>query len=138
MGSKASKASSNTKDEKNKASKSVNEEEAFERVEISVKEKSEDMIRIILISDTHNLHGTLQMPEGDILIHAGDFTEDGTQKEIEDFDNWLAGLDTLTLLHFDTLTLWHFGTLTLGFQVLTTSTRSWCLETTTQERRRRP
>ena len=97
MGSKASKAASNTNDEKKKASKSVNEEEAFERVEISVKEKSEDVIRIILISDRHNLHRTLQMPEGDILIHAGDFTEDGTQKEIKEFDNWLLGLDTFTL-----------------------------------------
>ena len=97
MGSKASKAASNTNDEKKKASKSVNEEDELEQVEISVKEKSEGVVRIVLISDTHNLHRTLQMPEGDILIHAGDFTEDGTQKEIKEFDNWLLGLETFTL-----------------------------------------
>ena len=97
MGSKASKASSNTKDEKSKVSKSVKEEEALEQVEINVKEKREDVVRVVLISDTHNLHKTLQMPKGDILIHAGDFTNDGTQKEIKDFDSWLSGLDTLIL-----------------------------------------
>ena len=100
MGSKASKATSKTKNEKNKSIKSVKEEEGLEQVEINVKEKREDVARIVLISDTHNLHKTLQMPEGDILIHAGDITNDGTQKEIKDFDTWLAGP-----WHFDTLTL---------------------------------
>ena len=93
MGSKASKVSSNTKDKKTKESKSVEEEGGLEQVQFTVKEKSEGVIRIVLISDTHNLHRTLHMPEGDILVHAGDFTNNGTQKEIKDFDTWLAGLD---------------------------------------------
>ena len=93
MGSKASKVSSDTKDKKNKESKSVEEEGGLEQVQFTVKEKSEGVIRIVLISDTHNLHRTLHMPEGDILVHAGDFTNNGTQKEIKDFDTWLAGLD---------------------------------------------
>ena len=46
-----------------------------------------------MISDTHNRHTALQMPEGDILIHAGDFTNNGTEKEIKDFGTWLASLD---------------------------------------------
>ena len=49
-------------------------------VKIYVKEKREDgVIRIVLISDTHNKHKMLELPEGDILIHAGDFTNDGTE-----------------------------------------------------------
>jgi predicted phosphodiesterase len=31
-------------------------------------------MRIVLISDTHGLHRTLEVPNGDLLIHAGDFT----------------------------------------------------------------
>ena len=91
MGSKASRVHFNTRDGKKKESASVDEQ--VERIEITVKEKREDAIRIVLISDTHNRHRALQMPEGDILIHAGDFTNNGTEKEIKDFDTWLASLD---------------------------------------------
>merc|ERR1712130_1014326 len=69
-------------------------EEQLERVEITVKEKrDEDSIRIVLISDTHNRHRSLKLPMGDILIHAGDFTNNGKEKEIKDFDAWLSTLD---------------------------------------------
>jgi len=30
-------------------------------------------MRIICISDTHELHRNLDVPNGDVLIHAGDF-----------------------------------------------------------------
>ena len=92
MGANAGRISFNTKDGKSKEGKSV-EEECLERVEIKVREKREDAIRIVLISDTHNRHRTLQMPEGDMLIHAGDFTNNGKESEIKDFDSWLASLD---------------------------------------------
>ena len=91
MGSKTSRVDFNTRDGKKKESASVDQQ--VERIEITVKEKREDAIRIVLISDTHNRHRALQMPEGDILIHAGDFTNNGTEKEIKDFDTWLASLD---------------------------------------------
>jgi len=91
MGANAGRLSFNTKVGKSKESKSLEEE--VQRVEIKVTEKREDAIRIVLISDTHNRHRTLQMPEGDILIHAGDFTNNGKEKEIKDFDTWLASLD---------------------------------------------
>ena len=84
MGANAVQVSFNTKDGKSKEGKSVEEE--LERVEIKVTEKREDVIRIVLISDTHNRHRTMQMPEGDILIHAGDFTNNGTEEEIREFD----------------------------------------------------
>lgn len=37
-------------------------------------------MRLVLISDTHNDHKKLIMPEGDLLIHAGDFTYFGNYK----------------------------------------------------------
>lgn len=49
-------------------------------------------IKIVIISDTHNCHDQLSIPDADILIHAGDMTEYGTLAEIEDFDNWLGTL----------------------------------------------
>ena len=50
------------------------------------------MIRTILhLSDTHGLHlqlGTL--PNADVLVHSGDFTTDGTEKEVFDFTEWFC------------------------------------------------
>ena len=43
---------------------------------------------IICISDTHNKHEDLHIPEGDILIHAGDITESGTKRELKSFFEW--------------------------------------------------
>lgn len=42
-------------------------------------------MRIVAISDTHSLHRQIQIPEGDVLVHAGDFTEAGTREEALDF-----------------------------------------------------
>ena len=53
----------------------------------------EGRIRVVLISDTHMQHRKLVMPKGDLLIHAGDFTNQGRAKDIKDFDDWLEGLD---------------------------------------------
>jgi hypothetical protein len=39
--------------------------------------RREGVVRLVLISDTHNKHRQLVMPAGDLLIHAGDFTERG-------------------------------------------------------------
>ena len=47
----------------------------------------------MVIADTHKLHRELELPPGDILIHAGDFTFWGKQRsELRDFDDWLGGL----------------------------------------------
>lgn len=42
-----------------------------------------------MISDTHAHHGKVDLPEGDLLIHAGDFTNTGYRNEVEDFLKWL-------------------------------------------------
>lgn len=49
-------------------------------------------MKIVALSDTHNRHWRIDVPDGDILIHAGDFTLTGTNSEIADFNNWLGTL----------------------------------------------
>jgi predicted phosphodiesterase len=47
-------------------------------------------MRIVAISDTHGRHRQLSVPDGDVLVHAGDFMVSGTRLyEITDFSNWL-------------------------------------------------
>ena len=50
------------------------------------------MARLVLLSDTHGMHRELSVPDGDILVHAGDLTEHGTLEEVRAFDAWLGGL----------------------------------------------
>lgn len=50
------------------------------------------MLRIVCISDTHNCNEQIEIPDGDILIHAGDATIRGTFDEINEFASWFAGL----------------------------------------------
>lgn len=46
------------------------------------------MVHVVAISDTHNRHGEIDVPDGDVLIHAGDFTSMGRPEEIESFAEW--------------------------------------------------
>ncbi|KAF2101403.1 Metallo-dependent phosphatase [Rhizodiscina lignyota] len=47
--------------------------------------------RIVCISDTHNQ--TPKLPKGDVLIHAGDLTNQGSFSELEKAVRWLEGTD---------------------------------------------
>ncbi|GAB4027137.1 metallophosphatase domain-containing protein [Spirosoma koreense] len=49
-------------------------------------------MRIVCISDTHSLHRQLAIPNGDILIHAGDLTSNGEKSTVLDFNEWLGEL----------------------------------------------
>jgi len=50
-------------------------------------------MRIVCLSDTHELHRSLIVPPGDLLLHAGDFTFFGRGSEaIRDFNTWLGEL----------------------------------------------
>ena len=51
------------------------------------------MMKIVIISDTHNQHEHLSLPEGDMIIHAGDVSSNGTKKEITEFLSWFEKLD---------------------------------------------
>lgn len=49
-------------------------------------------MKIVAISDTHSLHRKIEVPDGDVLIHAGDFSGRGKTKELYDFNDWLGTL----------------------------------------------
>jgi len=49
-------------------------------------------VRVVCISDTHELHRGLALPDGDLLIHAGDFTFFNSISKIRDFNLWLGEL----------------------------------------------
>lgn len=44
------------------------------------------------MSDTHGYHRQLEVPDGDLLLHSGDMTNRGTLPEVEEFNDFLAGL----------------------------------------------
>lgn len=50
------------------------------------------MPKIVCISDTHNCNEQIAVPDGDILIHAGDATIRGTEHETERFLAWFSSL----------------------------------------------
>jgi predicted phosphodiesterase len=51
------------------------------------------MSRLVLLSDTHTKHREiLHIPDGDILIHAGDFSFSGSFQELFEFNAWLGTL----------------------------------------------
>lgn len=45
---------------------------------------------IVALSDTHELHGDLVVPDGDVLVHAGDFTGRGSLPAVAKFAAWMA------------------------------------------------
>lgn len=50
------------------------------------------MIKLVVMSDTHNQHDSIDVPDGDILIHAGDATGRGSIWEVKAFNDWLGKL----------------------------------------------
>ena len=49
-------------------------------------------MKIVLVSDTHGVHDSIRIPHGDLLIHAGDLSPSGTDREIAAAANWLGSL----------------------------------------------
>src|ERR1035437_2596874 len=63
------------------------------RKEQPVARKDPDSLTIVAISDTHQLHREVEVPPGDLLIHAGDFTMfSRSAAAILDFNEWLGEL----------------------------------------------
>ena len=50
-------------------------------------------MKFVAISDTHGCHRQLNLPKGDVLLHAGDVCDKGNALQVEDFLDWLSGLD---------------------------------------------
>jgi Icc-related predicted phosphoesterase len=51
-------------------------------------------LSIVAISDTHGMHAAMEqaVPDGDVLIHAGDFCGRGRAGEVRDFAAWIGAL----------------------------------------------
>ncbi len=47
-------------------------------------------MRLICLADTHNRHNEIPIPNGDVLIHAGDCTDGGTRNETAGFLKWFS------------------------------------------------
>lgn len=47
-------------------------------------------LRLVCLSDTHGKHRSLEVPQGDVLVHAGDFTAYGKKDHALDFNTWLG------------------------------------------------
>jgi Icc-related predicted phosphoesterase len=46
-------------------------------------------MKIVCMSDSHNQHESVSVPEADVFIHSGDSTSRGTLREITSFLNWV-------------------------------------------------
>lgn len=53
---------------------------------------NKDKLKVVCISDTHNMHDQLELPSGDILVHAGDATGRGRVEELEEYNRWLGSI----------------------------------------------
>ncbi len=55
---------------------------------------SDNVVRLVIISDTHGHHELLNehLPEGDMIIHCGDFTDRGSTDHACRFARWFSGL----------------------------------------------
>jgi Icc-related predicted phosphoesterase len=51
------------------------------------------LLKFVVLADTHSRHRGIKLPEGDILIHAGDISYRGEKLEVEDFIEWFAKQD---------------------------------------------
>lgn len=51
-------------------------------------QKSGNTLKVVHISDTHGKHQELCLPEGDVLIHSGDFSVYAIDEETESFLDW--------------------------------------------------
>ena len=62
----------------------------------ATKTRSKPRLTLVVLSDTHVLHRDLDVPDADILVHAGDFTLfslfSRSNRSIADFDKWLGEL----------------------------------------------
>jgi len=47
-------------------------------------------LKLVIISDTHNQHYKLDIPDGDILIHCGDYSNRGIKHEHDVFIDWFS------------------------------------------------
>lgn len=49
-------------------------------------------MRLVVISDTHNYHRDMEIPDGDVLIHCGDFSMSGGLRDVVELNKWFGEL----------------------------------------------
>jgi predicted phosphohydrolase len=76
------------------------------------------MLTLVCVGDTHGYHGETAVPDGDILVHAGDLTRYGDLADVEEFDRWL-------------------GSLPHPHKLVIAGNHDWCFQTHPAEARRR-
>ncbi|XP_011503727.1 PREDICTED: metallophosphoesterase MPPED2 isoform X2 [Ceratosolen solmsi marchali] len=61
---------------------------------IPTDETPKNKLRVVCMSDTHSMiqYIKFNIPNGDVFIHAGDFTKCGSLQEVIDFNNWIGNL----------------------------------------------
>ena len=47
-------------------------------------------MKLVCLADTHNKHDQIVIPDGDVLIHAGDCTDGGSKQESKAFLEWFS------------------------------------------------
>lgn len=50
------------------------------------------VVTLVCLADSHGFEEQLTVPDGDILVHAGDLTQRGTRAQLQRFNDFLAGL----------------------------------------------
>ena len=60
-------------------------------------------MRLVVISDTHGLHNRIEdLPDGDVLVHAGDFMNSGYDpRDVLSFNRWLGEQPFKLFLHLE-------------------------------------
>lgn len=48
-------------------------------------------MKLVILSDSHGMHEKVSVPNGDILIHCGDCTDDAGQASLRNFLRWFDG-----------------------------------------------
>src|SRR5687768_340964 len=54
--------------------------------------QSFNKISIVILGNTHGNHNCLQVPDGEMLIHTGNFTLNGSIDDAVEFNSWLGRL----------------------------------------------
>ncbi|KAF0684025.1 Aste57867_23946 [Aphanomyces stellatus] len=49
-------------------------------------------LRFVCVSDTHGKHDQVDVPDGDVFIHAGDFSNTGSHNQLRRFAAWIESL----------------------------------------------
>jgi Icc-related predicted phosphoesterase len=49
-------------------------------------------MKLVFISDTHSRHDFMEVPDGDVIFHTGDFSKRGRLEEVRDFLDWFSAL----------------------------------------------